>query len=110
MCFRNAINDVRSCDEQFARRALAGKCFYQPYFGCREFPAFFEPIDEGRSEPAPVTLDLDLGWMLYDVFDLNRANDDTVKPCISVFHAQIFKGVMEVPDYRDAAVRRGWEE
>ena len=26
----------------FQRRVRAGKCFQQPYFGCREFPAFFE--------------------------------------------------------------------
>jgi CRISPR-associated protein Cas5d len=33
----------------FERRAKHGKCFQQPYFGCREFPAFF------RSPPARVS-------------------------------------------------------
>ena len=31
-------------EEQFRRRASRGKCIYQPYFGCREFPAYFELI------------------------------------------------------------------
>ncbi len=32
-------------EAQFRRRAAAGKCIYQPYFGCREFPAYFELVD-----------------------------------------------------------------
>lgn len=30
-----------SMEAQFKRRARAGQCIYQPYFGCREFPAYF---------------------------------------------------------------------
>lgn len=29
----------------FTRRARKGQCFSQPYFGCREFPAFFRWVD-----------------------------------------------------------------
>lgn len=32
--------DFGKFNSQFERRAKHGKCFQQPYFGCREFPAF----------------------------------------------------------------------
>jgi hypothetical protein len=44
--------------------------------------------------------------MLYDVFDLNRANDENTPPHISVFHAQILQGVMIVPGYNNPAVKK----
>lgn len=31
--------------DMFDRRAKKGQCFSQPYFGCREFPAFFRLVD-----------------------------------------------------------------
>jgi len=102
--------DIRTLDAQFVRRATHGKCFYQPFLGCREFPAFFELAADGASGPSPIALDLDLGYMLYDVFDLGRDNDAHAKPAISVFHAQIMKGVMCVPTYEDAAVKKGCGE
>src|SRR3954467_11700001 len=37
---------LRAFEAQFNRRAQAGKCFYQPYLGCREFVAFFEAPGE----------------------------------------------------------------
>ncbi|HPB30939.1 MAG TPA: type I-C CRISPR-associated protein Cas5c, partial [Candidatus Sumerlaeota bacterium] len=32
---------IEGLENQFRRRASQGKCIYQPYFGCREFPAYF---------------------------------------------------------------------
>ena len=108
--FRGEGQDVRGFDAQFERRAGVGQCYYQPFFGCREFPAFFSLADAGQSNPEALPLDLDLGFMLYDVFDLSRDNDNTTKPSISVFHAQLRRGIMEIPVYDDPAVRKAVEE
>ncbi len=92
----------------FVRRAQNGKCFQQPYFGCREFPAFFEYVEQQDKRPvSPVPLDQDLGLMLYDVFDLSRAViDDNDGPAISVFESRLVQGVMNIPSYDDAAVKK----
>lgn len=99
-------------ERQFIRRATQGKCFQQPYLGCREFPAYFELV--APSTPAPVgeasDLDLDLGPMLYDVFDLSRPGSADDPPAISLFHARVRGGVLEVPPWEDAAVLRAPEE
>jgi len=84
-------------ESQFHRRAAYGKCFYQPYLGCREFPAFFELANDGS--PPPCRLDSDLGWMLYDVFDLSRPGGSEDAPAVSLFHAVVNGGMMEVPPY-----------
>ncbi|MDF9391329.1 MULTISPECIES: type I-C CRISPR-associated protein Cas5c [Methylococcus] len=107
--FRDDGQDVRACDAQFERRAAGGQCYYQPFFGCREFPAFFALADAERPGPEPVRLDLDLGFMLYDVFDLSRANDNQAPPSISVFHAQLRNGVMQIPGYDVSAVKKAVE-
>jgi CRISPR-associated protein Cas5d len=108
--FRQGNQDTRTFDAQFERRAGVGQCYYQPFFGCREFPAFFALVEDGRGQADPIRLDLDLGYMLYDVFDLNRDNDNQARPSISVFHARLRKGVMEIPDYNDPAVCKEAEE
>lgn len=90
---------------QFRRRANRGQCIYQPYLGCREFPAYFELL-EGTPANAPLNFDQHLGWMLYDVFDLSRRCTQFDKPTISVFDATIRAGVLEVPDYSSPAVRK----
>ena len=104
--FRKPDQDTRGFDAQFVRRAGGGQCYYQPFFGCREFPAFFALIEEGQAQAEAFRLDLDLGYMLYDVFDLGHENDNQAKPHISVFHAQLHKGIMDVPAYDDPAVRK----
>ncbi|MCX7673428.1 MAG: type I-C CRISPR-associated protein Cas5c [Thiobacillaceae bacterium] len=110
MRLRSEQTDFMALDAQFERRASQGKCFYQPFLGCREFPAFFELVQEGAKADAPIALDLDLGYMLYDVFDLRQDNNTFAKPAISVFHAQVRKGVMEVPPYEDPAVKKSCRE
>lgn len=96
-------------DAVFERRAKKGQCFQQPYFGCREFPALFEWRDAVKShEPSPCPWDADVGWMLYDVFDLGR--DEValtqVEPFVSFFDAKVVKGVLPVPDFTSEAVRK----
>jgi len=91
---------------QFRRRASQGKCFQQPYFGCREFPAFFRLIHNGESLAAPYPLDLDVGLMLYDVFDLSRPGSPDDRAAVSLFRATVRGGVLEVPDFDSPQVIR----
>jgi len=107
--FRDNAGEAQTYDAQFERRASHGKCFYQPYFGCREFPTYFELINAGSSDRSPIDLNLDVGWMLYDVFDLRRANDSDVQPSISVFKARVENGVMQIPPYDDPGVKKAGE-
>lgn len=93
-------------DAQFVRRASQGKCFHQPALGCREFVAFFRYLPSLENEPQPVDYTQDLGWMLYDVFDLRNANGNDAPPFISVFRAQIVRGVLEVPPFESDLVRK----
>src|SRR3989304_2182208 len=106
LAFRGNEQNSKTLDAQFERLASHGKCFSQPYFGCREFPAYFDLVDSESQRHPPINLDLDLGWMLYDVFDLNHANDNNAPPRISVFHAHISKGLIAVPQYNDPAVKK----
>jgi CRISPR-associated protein Cas5d len=99
-------NQQTALDEQFRRRAAAGKCFHQPYFGCREFIAFFRLVENVAQEPPRVDFSQDLGWMLYDVFDLSAQNDSFAAPSISVFQAQVQNGLLTVPPHEDERVRK----
>lgn len=99
---------MTSQDSQYERRSRSGKCFYQPYFGCREFPCFFEPT-EPSGGPPPFPLDLDLGLMLYDVFPLGSKTNNLSPPSISLFRAKLQGGVLEVPDYQSELVLKGQE-
>lgn len=110
LAFRGRDQDARGFDAQFERRALNGQCYHQPFLGCREFPAYFALVEDGQVLSEPFRLCLDLGYMLYDVFDLSRDNDNQAKPSISVFHAQLRKGIMEIPAYDDPAVKKPVEE
>ena len=98
--------DWGKMNSQFQRRARAGKCFQQPYFGCREFPAFFEYLES----PQPATtarFNQHLGFMLYDVFDLSKEMvSEKDKPFISLFDAHVHEGVLEVPTFASDAVRK----
>ena len=91
-------------DQQFMRRASQGKCFQQPYLGCREFVAFFKYLENADNLPQPVDYSQDLGLMLYDVFDLRKINNNSVKPFITLFQAVIEQGVLNVPPYKSPKV------
>jgi CRISPR-associated protein Cas5d len=97
--------DLRGLEEQFRRRARHGKCIYQPYFGCREFPAYFKLLepDAPPAKRAEINWD-DLGWVLYDVFDLSKIGADTDPARISLFRPVISDGVMEIPPYESPDV------
>ena len=76
--------------DQFRRRVQRGQCFQTPYLGCREFPAFFGPLEPGDT---PVDSTEDLGPML---FDLDYFPDpDRPRPIF--FQARLEHGVMRPP-------------
>ncbi len=109
-------------DEQFVRRASSGKCFMQPYLGLREFPAYFRYVTQEEQLEKPESIDLDLGWIVYDIFDLSLSNrilhTGTIdkkspdlkryikQPSISMFYAKVCNGVIDIPDYADPAVHK----
>ena len=49
----------------FERRVKKGQCFHRPYFGCREFPAYFEWTDEIPDDT--FSGEQNLGYMLHDI-------------------------------------------
>lgn len=102
-------NDPAKLNACFVRRAKHGKCFQQPYFGCREFPAFFEYLDpaQAAAAPSPLALDQNFGLMLYDIFDLEReVVGEKDAPAISLFEAHMVGGGIDVPTYTSAAVKK----
>lgn len=91
--FKGTVNQLY---EQALRRVKAGKCYYQPSFGLREFVCYFsEPTDA-----VPIPCDIDLGIMLYDVFDLHKYKvTEKAEPYVTVFKARLEQGVLNVPDF-----------
>jgi CRISPR-associated protein Cas5d len=96
----------RVMEEQFRRRAAHGKCLYQPFFGCREFPAYFELVEDPSIPIHKARIDFDIGLMLYDVFDLSRPGTSDDTPSISLFRAVVSEGVLSVPDFGGEGVLR----
>lgn len=97
-------NRQTALEAQFRRRAEKGKCFAQPYLGVREFPAYFRLAEAANPGREPCDVDLDIGWMLYDVFDLSRPGTSGDRPAISLFQAHVKGGVLDVPPYETGAV------
>lgn len=96
-------NQRKGLEEQAERRIKRGKCYYQPYFGCREFPAYFEP---GTEPVKPIDLSQDLGWMVYDTFDLDEVVIDNAPAHISLFFARLESGSLKVPPWDSPLVKR----
>ena len=91
--------------EQAMRRIRSGKCYYQPSLGLKEFVAYFEESDGVRQ---PISTDLDAGWMVYDVFDLDDCSvSKKAKPKLSLFHAVMKQGIVEIPPYDSPEIVRG---
>ncbi len=74
------------------RRLNRGECFHMPYFGCREFPAYFAPCEEEVISTAyEGEEERDLGYMLYD---LDYSDTEHIKPMF--FRAVMKDGVLDV--------------
>lgn len=92
---------------QALRRIRIGKTFMQPSLGLREFVAYFQ---EGDSEngPPPIPVDMDLGLMVYDIFDLHDYEiRKKVRPQLSLYHCVMKQGVIQVPPYDSPEVLKG---
>lgn len=99
--------ELTSILAQFRRRAERGQCFVQPCFGCREFPAYFRLVPDGEKAAEPLTsVNLDVGFMIYDVFNQSRLGTSTDAPSVSVFRAKVINGVMEIPCYESTDVKK----
>lgn len=102
---------LQGLEMQFRRRAAYGKCIYQPYLGCREFPAYFELIEPGETLTEPCSINIDnFGWILYDVFNLFQPyeistwEDNNHNLFISLFKPVVYNGVLVVPPYESDEV------
>jgi CRISPR-associated protein Cas5d len=93
-------------ERSFERRASNGQCVYQPYLGCREFTGYFKLLGDSSATPEPHSVNERIGWMVYDVFDLSRPGSNTDAPHISLFEAEISNGVLNIPPYPSAEVRK----
>jgi len=98
-------NKLKAFEEQATRRIAGGKCYYQPYLGCREFAAYFEFADMSKND-IQSNLNMDIGYMIYDIFDLDKVIVDEAPACISVFYAKVRNGSMEVPDWNSNLVKK----
>lgn len=86
---RGLEDNPRKFDEMFRRRLQKGQFHYQPYLGCREFPAVVEPY---AGEPPPVAETRDLGYVLHDI----RYGPEGNVPVF--FEARLENGVIVVPE------------
>ena len=87
----NATDSEEKFYAIFCNRARRGRCFTQPYFGCREFPASFELVTEDSIPPQPISESRNLGIMLYD---MDYSDPQDIRP--TFFHAEMVNGVVEV--------------
>lgn len=85
--------DPAPLEAQATRRIEHGSCFYQPYLGIRECECYFAPADMS-AKPIPVTQDFNL--MTYDTFVPHELKG---APSLSLYHATMVDGVIEVPEY-----------
>jgi CRISPR-associated protein Cas5d len=89
-------NNPAKHKEILDRRASKGQCFHRPYLGCREFPAYFEPVED--VPPSFYKGEKDLGWMLHDI-DFEK--DMQAK----FFRAVMRNGIVEIPHLNGEGVK-----
>ena len=77
--------------DTFSRRLKAGKCFYQPYLGCREFSAHFKEIENLDEMPIQKTEDFGI-----TLLDLDFTNSE--KPSPLFYDTKMVNGVINVPN------------
>ncbi|MBE6365220.1 MAG: type I-C CRISPR-associated protein Cas5 [Lentisphaerae bacterium] len=85
----------------FDNRVSRGRCFMQPYLGCREFScSSFRLIRKPEKETqTPISETRDLGFMLYD---MDYSDPKDIKPMF--YRPQMENGVIIVPDVNSQEV------
>lgn len=93
--------------EQALRRIRGGKTFVQPALGLKEFVAYFQEGDCEKG-PKPIPVDMDLGLMVYDIFDLHDCEvREKTRPRLSLYRCVMRQGVIQVPPYDSPEVLKG---
>ena len=110
--------DLALCEAKhismFNRRAEAGQCFCQPYFGCREFPVSFRLLKE--ADPLPDNQldvrDKDFGFMFHDfmyredkkgsIIESHAGRKLTAEP--RFFRAVMKDGIIDIPSLKGKEV------
>ena len=65
-------------------------------------------FEESDHERAPIREDMDAGLMVYDIFDLHDCEvRKKARPQLSLYHAVMKQGVIEVPPYDSPEVLKG---
>lgn len=91
--------------EQALRRIRGGKCYFAPSLGLREFVCYFEESDGTRQ---PIQQSMDAGLMVYDLFGPDDVEvTKKMKIRMSLFHAVMENGVIQVPPYDSPEVLKG---
>ena len=85
----------KTINAMISERLYKGKCYHTPYFGCREFPAYFEIAESVPECPQELKGSRDLNWMLWDL-------DYSVgQPSPLFFRPVMTDGLIEVPERGD---------
>lgn len=87
---------------QALRRIEHGQCYRTPWFGMRDFTAYFK-LAEG-DEP-PIQVSEDLGLMVFDTH-IPYDNEPDSTSSVSLYHAVMNNGVIIVPDYNSHEVMK----
>lgn len=94
--------------EQAFRRIRTGKCYVQPSLGLKEFVAYFEEYDPTVHTDRPIEDSMDIGLMVYDIFDLHDCSvQKKTRFQLSLFHAVMDHGVIQIPPYDSPDVLKG---
>ncbi len=93
----DVTDDIAKFRDQFRRRVQRGRFFNAPYLGCREFSAFFSPLD---GEEFPIEMSGDLGRMLLDM-EFPEGNLGAGRP--QFFDACLANGVLRIPSANGAS-------
>ncbi|MFG6393690.1 MAG: type I-C CRISPR-associated protein Cas5c [Lachnospiraceae bacterium] len=87
----NETDNPGKFQDILTRRLQSGKCYYTPYLGVREFPAYFRIWDKEKEVPVAYKEEKDLGYMLYDM-DYN--GESGIEPMF--FHAVLKDGRLDL--------------
>ncbi len=87
----HAVDNPAKYRDQFRRRVAGGQCCSTPYFGVREFPAYFCEVSAADTS---IALSADIGMMLWDIA---YNPDGTARGNPLFFHAQLDNGVLRIP-------------
>lgn len=96
-----SVEDMEKHVFIFNKRVVVGQAYQQPFFGVREYSAFYGRFDTATTKPIDVTMNL--GRMAFD-FNYGtpgmtyRSHNNNSKPIPVWFDAKLEKGVVHVPD------------